>query len=148
MFFETIRAQGTSASADHCSPALAAGDFLAVSGQLPIDPCTGTLCSDVIGEQVIQCLKNLYSLLHAKGIGMRHIMSMRIYLTDMNDAQLVDELLAKTFEDGYPAVSYIGVNGLLKEAKIQIEAFAIDTRALEVLCAGEEHGSCEGCGGC
>lgn len=148
MFFETIKTAGKPATAGPCSPGLLAGDFLAVSAQLPIDLDTGSLCSDDICEQMKQCLRNVFAILQEHGLGMRHIMNVHMYLTNMEDAEQVYAIYAQAFEGAYPALSCIGVNSLMKGAKVQLEAFAIDTRALEILCAGQEHGSCEGCGGC
>lgn len=145
MIFETVKSKRAPKAAGPYSPALQAGDFFCLSGQLPIDPETGELVSDDIREQTRQCIRNLQAVLREKGLDLCHVMQVRVYLTDLNDLDAVNETYTDMFHEPYPARLCVGVASLLKEARIEMEAFALDTRALEILCASE---GCEGCDGC
>lgn len=143
MIFETVKSKHAPKAAGPYSPALQAGDFICLSGQLPIDPATGELVSDDIREQTKQCIRNLQAVLREKGLDLCHVMQVRVYLTDLNESASMNEAYGEMFQEPYPARLCVGVASLLKGAKIEMEAFALDTRALEILCASE---NCDCCG--
>lgn len=133
---KVIQAKGT------YSPAVKLGDFICVSGQLPLDS-EGKLVSDDICEQTKQCIANLDAVLKTMDLDLRYVMNVRLYMTDIKDIDKVNTVYNEMFRDPYPARSCIGVGGLQDGAKIQIEAYAIDTRALEILCSKEECANCD-----
>ncbi|MGM9940996.1 MAG: RidA family protein [Bulleidia sp.] len=141
---ETIVSDNAPKAIGPYSPALAVGDFIMISGQLGVDPLTGTLMKDIEG-QTKQALENLRTLLHQAGIDMRHVLKTTVFLQNMDDFAAMNEIYAQYFSEPYPARSAVQVAALPKGALVEIEAFAIDTRALEVMegqCAGE---CCCGC---
>ncbi len=129
------------------SPAVKLGDFVYLSGQLPLD-VEGKLVEGDIQEQAYQVLKNMEAVLAEMNLEMRHIVKTTIFLTDLADFQAVNEIYATYFADPYPARSTIQVAALPKGAHIEIEAIVIDTLVYEQQLA-HQHGEACGCGeGC
>ena len=119
------------------SAGIKAGDYMWFSGSLPISPETGKIVSDDFEQQADQCLRNLSVLLEKEGLSMDYILKTTIYLTSMEYRDCMNRVYARYFSEPYPARVVLGVSQLEHDAKIAIEAFAIDTRALEVIMAGE-----------
>ena len=67
------------------SPAVKIGDFVLLSGQLPIVPETGKIIEGGIAEQTAQCIRNMKALLEESGIGLEYVLKTTVYLTDLND---------------------------------------------------------------
>jgi len=126
------------------SPAVKLGDFVYVSGQLPLD-IEGKLVEGDIQEQAYQVLKNMEAVLAEMNLEMRHIVKTTVFLTDLSDFNALNEIYATYFSDPYPARSTIQVAALPKGAKIEIEAIVIDTLVYEQQMA-HQHGESCGCG--
>ena len=85
------------------------------------------------------------SLLKEADMEMKYVVKTTVFLKDMDDFSAMNEVYQEYFEEPYPARSACSVNGLSGGALVEIEAVAIDFRALEILCAQEEEccdGSC------
>lgn len=133
------------------SPAVKLGDFVYLSGQLPIDPQTNELVDNDIVKQTTQVLENIKSLLAEMGLEMRHILKTTVFLSDLANFQAMNEVYGSYFSDPYPARSAVQVAALPKQALIEIECLVIDTLAYEQAacssgcCDGDcEGGCCEG----
>lgn len=124
------------------SPAIKICDYVYLSGQLPLDPSTNTLVEGGMYEQTVQCLKNLNAILKETGLNLSYLVSVRVYVTDMQEFEEMNKAYSSMFEEPYPSRAVVGVCSLPKNAKIEIEGKAIDTRALEILCAQDD---CDGC---
>ena len=129
------------------------GDFVYLSGQLPIDPKTNELVSGGIQEQTYQVMKNIEAILLEMGLEMRHILKTTVFITDMKDFGQMNEIYATYLTQPYPARSTVQVSGLAKGAKIEIECIVIDTLLYEQQVLNQQEGGCacgeEGCGeGC
>lgn len=123
-----------------------AGDFIYLSMQLPFDPKTKSIVSDDFCEQAERCLKNVEILLNELGLSSEYILRATVYITDMDNYDALNEVYGRYFKEPYPARTCIGVNQLPYGAKIGVEAYAVDTRALEVIIANEDNILCrEGC---
>ncbi len=107
------------------SQAIKAGDFVFVSGQIPIEPDSGTLITDDIQKATRQVLTNIREILIAAGSTLENIVKATIFLTDMNDFQQVNEAYAEFFPHEPPARACIEVSRLPKDAIIEIEAVAL-----------------------
>lgn len=114
------------------------GDFIFVSGQIPIDVNTGDLVSNDIEVQTRQCLKNVEAILNAAGLNFTHVLKTVVYMTDLSEFEAMNKIYAEYFSEPYPTRSTLQVSALPKGAKIEIEAYAIDTVALEVVCKDNE----------
>ncbi|MGI9337428.1 MAG: Rid family detoxifying hydrolase [Gammaproteobacteria bacterium] len=104
------------------SQAVRCGGFLFVSGQIPLDPATGELI-DGNGEAPIRrAFDNLAAVCRAGGATLDDIVKLSVYLTDLSDFALVNEVMAERFAKPYPARAALGVKTLPKNATIEVEA--------------------------
>lgn len=133
------------------SSALKICDYVYLSGQLPVDPSTNQIVKGGVYEQTIQCLKNLNAILSEVDLDVNYLVNVRVYLTDMQDYDKMNEAYSSMFKEPYPSRVVVGVKELPEGAKVEIEGKAIDFRALEILCGDDNcECSCEGgscCGG-
>ncbi len=106
------------------SQAVIAGDMIYCSGQLGIDPKKNSLVSDNVSDQAEQSLKNLKCVLEMAGSSLDSVVKTTIFLTDMDDFKVVNEVYASFFKSDPPARSAIGVAELPKGAKVEIELIA------------------------
>ena len=105
------------------SQAIAAGEFLYTSGQLGIEPETGTLPGDISG-QTKQSLQNIQAILKEAGLQKKDVVKTVIYLKDLSDFAIVNEIYADFFGDHKPARSCVEVSRLPKDGLVEIEAIA------------------------
>jgi len=103
-----------------------AGEFLFISGQLGLDARTGELAGPGVAEETGQALRNLNHILEAAGLERGQVVKVTIFLSDMNDFALVNEIYAGFFKGVFclPARACVAVADLPKGAKIEIEALA------------------------
>ena len=94
------------------------------SGQIPINPASGNIESEDIAAQTTQVLSNLRAVLTAAGSGLDKVVKTTIFLTDLNDFQIVNSIYAEAFGTHKPARSTVQVVRLPRAAKIEIEAIA------------------------
>ncbi len=105
--------------------AVKSGHLLFTSGQIPIDPQTGTLVSGGIREQTIQVLENLKSVLEAAGCSLDDVIKTTVFLADMADFPEFNIIYAEYFvEENAPARSTVQVAALPKGALVEIESVA------------------------
>ncbi len=126
------------------SPAVKLGDFVYLSGQLPIDPLTNQLVSGDIYEQTYQVLRNMEAVLQEMNLELRHVVKTTVYVTDLNDFSKFNEIYATVFQDPYPARTTVQVAALPLGAMVEVEALVIDTLAYEAQM--HHHHDHEGCG--
>jgi 2-iminobutanoate/2-iminopropanoate deaminase len=107
------------------SPALRAGHLLFVSGQIPLDPATGTLVEGDIRAQATRVLENIGALLRAAGAGFPQVVRTTIFLTDLNDFALVNEVYAAFFAEPFPARATVQVSRLPRDVRVEIDAIAV-----------------------
>jgi 2-iminobutanoate/2-iminopropanoate deaminase len=100
------------------------GGLVFTSGQLPIDPATRAMPEDV-KEQAANSLKNLQNVLEAAGTSLSKVMKTTVYLADIKDFPLVNEVYAQFFKPPFPARSCVAVKDLPLAAKVEIEAVAL-----------------------
>ena len=107
------------------SQAIKAGGLLFISGQIPLDPATGTLVSSEVESQAEQSLKNLSAILESQGLTTADVVKTTVFITDMNDFGKVNEIYSKFFAEQAPARSCVEVSCLPKNALVEIEAIAL-----------------------
>jgi 2-iminobutanoate/2-iminopropanoate deaminase len=107
------------------SQAIAAGPFVFCSGQIPLEPETGKLITGDISNQTKRVLQNIAAVLHARGLGMEHVVKTTVFLTDLANFGEMNEVYAGYFPDDPPARSTIQVAALPKGANVEIEAIAL-----------------------
>lgn len=106
------------------SQAVRIGDWLFLSGQIPVDPATNEVVPGGIVAQTRQVLQNLQAVLNAEGATLQHVVKTTIYLQDLNDFKAMNEVYANYFCEPYPARATVEVSGLPKGVLIEIEAIA------------------------
>ena len=106
------------------SQAVRSGRFLFCSGQIPLDPKSGEIVSGDIAAQARRVLDNIAAVLRAEGITFDNIVKTTIFLTDLDDFQLVNEVYASYFKQDPPARSTVQVSALPRGAHVEIEVIA------------------------
>jgi len=120
----TISTNKAPAAVGPYSQALEVNGFIFCSGQIGIDPKTNELVEG-IEKQTRQILKNLQEVISASGSDFNHILKTTIYLSDMANYALVNQIYGEYFKDHKPARATVEVSKLPKVALIEIDAIAI-----------------------
>lgn len=110
------------------SQAIRAGDTVYLSGQIPLEPESMDLVRGDIRAQVEQVFSNLEAVCDAAGAGLADIVKLNIYLTDLGNFGLVNEMMEERFNEPYPARAALGVASLPKGAGVEMDAVLVRTR--------------------
>ena len=125
---ETVPTPSAPASAGPYSPAVRAGDWLALAGQVGIDPATGKLAEDGVAGQTRQALANVAAVLSDCGATLSDVAKTTVFLVDMGDFPVMNEVYADAFAGHRPARSTIAVAALPLGAQVEIEVWAFVPR--------------------
>lgn len=106
------------------SQAIQVGNLIYTSGQIPINPATGTFVEGAIKEQTRQSLTNVKAILEEVGISMSNVVKTTVFMADMNDFADMNSVYAEFFSAPYPARSAVAVKTLPKGALVEIEVVA------------------------
>ena len=109
------------------SPAVRAGDWIVLAGQVGLDPATGKL-ADGVGAQARQVLANVAAVLGDCGATLQDVAKTLVFVTDLGDFATVNGTYAEAFGDHRPARSTVQVAGLPAGALVEIEAWAHPAR--------------------
>jgi len=107
------------------SQAIKAGNFLFISGQIPLDPKSGMVVGSSIEEQTEQVMKNLSAILKSQNLGFENIVKTTVFLTQMAEFPRFNEIYSKHLKTPYPARATVEISKLPKDVKVEIEAVAI-----------------------
>jgi 2-iminobutanoate/2-iminopropanoate deaminase len=107
------------------SQAIQAGNFLFLSGQIPLNPKTGELVKGDIQQQTQQVLENIKGILESQKLRMENVVKVTIFLKDIENFNQVNEVYATYFPSFPPSRSTVGVAKLPRDADIEIEAVAL-----------------------
>lgn len=102
------------------SQAVKAGNTIYFSGQIAIDPATGQMSNGDVAEQSHKVMANIKALLDASGASFSDIVKTSIFLKDMNDFPVVNEIYGSYFKDKFPARETVEVSRLPKDALVEI----------------------------
>ena len=105
------------------SPAVRAGDWIVMAGQIGLDPATGTLAEGV-EAQIRQVMANIVAVLGDCGAALTDVAKATVFLTDMSDFPVLNEVYSAAFAGHRPARTTIGVSALPIGAKVEIEVLA------------------------
>lgn len=109
------------------SQAIRHGNTVYISGQIPLDPNTMELVSDDFSAQADQVFENLSALCVAAGSDINAVLKFTVYLTDLANFSLVNDIMARYLKDPYPARAAVEVSALPKAALIEADAIlAVD----------------------
>jgi len=107
------------------SQAVRAGNTIYLSGQIPLAPDTMQLVEGDMNKQVAQVFENLAAVSAAAGGSLADIVKLSIYLVDLKDFALVNEVMADYFQPPYPARAVIGVAQLPKDSRVEMDAVMV-----------------------
>jgi len=106
------------------SQAIRVGNLVYTSGQIPIDPATGSFVEGGIKEQTRQSLTNVQAILTEAGLSMSSVIKTTVFMADMADFADMNNVYAEFFTEPYPARSAVAVKTLPKGALVEIEVVA------------------------
>jgi reactive intermediate/imine deaminase len=107
------------------SQGIRAGNTIYLSGQIPLDPVSMELVSVDPRAQIEQVFANLTAVAQAAGATLADVVKLNVYLTDLSNFPLVNEIMARHFQAPYPARAAIGVAALPKNADVEMDAVLV-----------------------
>lgn len=119
---QTIEAAGAPEAVGPYSHAVARGGVLYCSGQVPIDPGTGSLVEGGPGEQAARCLANLEAVCAAAGTSLERALMVTVFVTDLSAGPEINAAYAEAFSSDPPARAMVEVAGLPLGAGVEIAA--------------------------
>lgn len=125
MRISTVHTEGAPNAVGPYSQAIVAGDLIFCSGQIPLDPATGTLVEGDIAVQTRRVLESLAAVLAAAGSDLAHVTKTTVYLADLADFSAMNDAYALRFGDHRPARATFEVGKLPRGARIEIECVAV-----------------------
>jgi len=115
------QAIGTYSQAVHVT----GGSTVYLSGQIPLVPTTMEMIEGGISEQINQVFENLTAVCKESGGSLNDIVKLNIYLTDLNNFPVVNEIMAQYFDEPYPARAAVGINELPKGAQVEMDGVMV-----------------------
>ena len=106
------------------SQAIEGGDFIFVSGQIPLIPATGELVEGSVEVQTARVLENLKAILEAAGSSLESVVKTTVYITNMDDFAKVNGIYGQYFQENPPARVCVEVSKLPKGALVEIDVIA------------------------
>lgn len=127
MSLKEIKTDKAPAAIGPYSQAVSQGNWLFLSGQIPLDSATGEVVGDDIQSQTRQVLENIKQVLQAAGTNFSQVVQTTVYLTDLAEFSQFNQVYAEYFSPPYPARATVQVTALPKCIKIEIAALALIT---------------------
>jgi 2-iminobutanoate/2-iminopropanoate deaminase len=106
------------------SQAIVSGELIFTSGQIPLDPATQQMVTGDIRAQTERVMENLGAVLAAAGVGFENVVKASIFVVDLADFAIVNEIYGKRFPKSPPARSTVQVAALPKGARVEIDLIA------------------------
>jgi 2-iminobutanoate/2-iminopropanoate deaminase len=122
---EAVSTPSAPAAIGPYSQAIRAGNLLFLSGQIPIDPATGNLVDGEIEAQTRQVFSNIAAILKAAGATFDHVVSVGVFLADMNDFGKMNAIYAEYFASPAPARATVQVARLPKDCLVEIQVTGV-----------------------
>jgi 2-iminobutanoate/2-iminopropanoate deaminase len=122
---EIINTNNAPAPIGPYSQATVAGNFVFVSGQIPLNPATGELVTTGITDEAVLVMENIKAILTEAGIGFANVVKSSIFLTDLGNFGLVNEVYGKYFTSNFPARETVQVSALPKGVNVEISVIAV-----------------------
>ncbi|HXW15244.1 MAG TPA: RidA family protein [Terriglobia bacterium] len=106
------------------SQAIRSGHLVFLSGQIPLDPETGTIMEGDAAVQTARVLKNLSAILEAAGSSLGQVLKTTVYLKNLEDFAMMNEVYARFFDDVPPARATVEVARLPRNVSVEIDLIA------------------------
>ena len=107
------------------SQAVKVGDTVYLSGQIPLDPASGQMIAGDVRAQIGRVFSNLAAVAKASGGSLADVVKLNVFLTDLGNFPLVNEIMATYFREPYPARAAIGVAALPRGALVEMDAVMV-----------------------
>lgn len=107
------------------SQAVKVGDTVYLSGQIPLDPRTMMLATGDMEAQIARVFENLKAVCEAAGGSLQQIVKLNIFLIDLKHFALVNEVMARYFQQPYPARAAVAVAALPKDAQVEMDGIMV-----------------------
>lgn|SRR5690554_2252326 len=107
------------------SQAVKVGNTVYLSGQIPLDPQTMALVDGNMEAQIVRVFENMKAVCEAAGGSLQQIVKLNIFLTDLQHFALVNEQMARYFQQPYPARAAVGVASLPKNAQVEMDGIMV-----------------------
>lgn len=107
------------------SQAVKTDTMVFVSGQLALNPTTGNLVTDDIKTETRQAMNNLKNILEAAGSNLEKVIKTTLFIKNMNDFSLINEVYGEFFKQNFPARACVEVSRLPKDANVEVEAVGL-----------------------
>lgn len=107
------------------SQAVLAGSTLYLAGQIALDPETGEMVEGGIEEETRRVMRNLGAVLEEAGFGFGDVVQSQVFLADLDDFAVVNEVYGEHFEAPYPSRATVEVARLPREARVEIQLVAV-----------------------
>ena len=104
------------------SQAIKAGDTVYISGQIPLEPASGDICSADINDQIHQVFKNMTAVAVAAGGTLADAVKVTVYLTDLGNFAAVNDIMAEFFPQPFPARAALEISALPKGSLVEADA--------------------------
>jgi 2-iminobutanoate/2-iminopropanoate deaminase len=122
---ELVTAPGAAKAIGPYSPALRVGNLLFLSGSIPLDPVSGQLVEGGIVNQTRRVMENIKALLAAAGADFSSVARTTVFMVDLGEFALMNEVYASYFTAPYPARSTVQVVKLPKDVRVEIDVLAV-----------------------
>jgi reactive intermediate/imine deaminase len=119
---KVIHTENAPAAVGSYSQAIQSGDFVFISGQIPLDPVTMEIVEGDFEARTRRVFESLRSIAEEAGGSLDQIVKLTVYLTDMDNFATVNAVMAEYFEQPYPARAALGVATLPKGVDVEAEA--------------------------
>ena len=107
------------------SQAVKLGGTVYLSGQIPLDPRTMMLATGDMEAQIVQVFENLKAVCEAAGGSLQQVVKLNIFLIDLKHFALVNEVMARYFQQPYPARAAVAVAALPKDAQVEMDGIMV-----------------------
>lgn len=107
------------------SQAIKAGNTVYLSGQIPLDPKTMQMVEGDIDAHITRVFENLKAVAEASGGSLAQVVKLNVFLTDLGNFARVNEIMARYFQQPYPARAAVGVAALPKGAQVEMDAVIV-----------------------
>lgn len=124
MEIEVVSTENAPMAVGPYSQGLKIGQFVFTSGQIALEPKTGELITESVAAQMEQAMKNVKGVLEASGTSLENVLKVTIFIKNMDNYDLINEVYGRFFYKRYPARTCIEVARLPKNAEVEIEAVA------------------------
>jgi 2-iminobutanoate/2-iminopropanoate deaminase len=122
---ELVTAAGAAKAIGPYSPALKVGNFLFLSGSIPLDPTSGQLVEGGIKEQTTRVMENIKALLAAAGADFSNVARTTVFMVDLGEFAAMNEVYSSYFTAPYPARSTVQVVKLPRDVRVEIDVIAV-----------------------